>query len=204
MSAVEILNQQIQAIEDRRNELFKIREPIDEELVSSYNALSQLRNERDTLLLPEKENDWEWLLHTGESDSSMIRLRAAETQLAKIGLNNAGSYNPDTQQRIISIALTKGDGESFETTLRGMETILPFIKPTEDGYKRISILEHTCGQHRSYYLMLKKGGYLISNGSTWDRGKKFSTLREALGHIQENLWYQNRTRGLSQADEGDD
>jgi chromosome segregation ATPase len=187
------IESEIAKVESRRNELFRLKEPIDEELSSSYESLSDLKNRRDSLLTAEKENDWNWLLQSGYNQST-TKYNLCEKKLAEIGLRQNG-YWEKTGQTAVQVYLTKNDLESYNKTVAGLQTILPHIQPFEaeleygktDEVKMITIFEHTLCRHGSYELAISDNKiYLCHNRRI---GQTFGSLEEAVKYVQRHHWY---------------
>lgn len=193
---LEELEKEIAAANARRQELFNLKEPIDNELVSNYEKLEQLKQERTKLLLPQKENDWVWLLEETGSGGDQVKLRAICNKIESMGLYCSG-YNPKTEQRAIKLMLTKNDEESYTQTIASLEILLPYIKADpEDGYKYFGIFETSLSAGGVFYLRIgEKNSILGRTVYGHDREiKTFLTVAEAVKYIQENHWYKKIKR----------
>lgn len=190
MEKQEILNK-IQQVTQERESLFELKKPIDEKLHKTHNQLDRLRNQLSNLELKETRTEEETLIYflTENDDEGMAKYKARDKYLYDLGLGRSG-YHREIQQANIQIGLTYNDSKKLEKVLTSLEKVLPHVKPLEDGYKHISIIEHNLSQYGSYYLLIKDGEYKIA--SSYRDISKYKTLRKALEYIQEQLWYDGR------------
>lgn len=186
----EELQAEIERLETRRQELFKQKEPIDAELVSSYDTIQNLRDKVAKIELAGLAEDGSIIYHLDMTNDSSVRHSAASKFFQDMGVMSFG-FRRDTMQRAITITMTKGSEESFTKTKAAVETILPYLKEGEDGNRRFDILEHTCSAGgTSYDLVIHTDGTATVSSGRWDRQKP-TTLDKALRYIQENVWYES-------------
>jgi len=187
---------EIEANESKRQELFKKMKPIER----SLTRLSK-RNEtlRDTIskykaLKIEKlgKVDWEWLLYTSYSDTSMEKFRLRDRELSKLNLTSNG-FLPEINQVQIQVMLKRGDRESLMKTKRGLKKVLKYIKPIK-GWKHINIAEVTCSQYGVYFMVISEDDSKIEIRQTvyhkTETLHKFDNLNDALLTIQERYYYE--------------
>lgn len=102
------------------------------------------------------------------------------------------SFFPKTGQTCIQIALYRDDDERTQKAYDGITTLLPYIKPLEDGRKCFDIFEHTLSLNYSYYLKVTPDGewQVVTHRETMKPFFTSKDLMEALKFIQENLYYE--------------
>jgi hypothetical protein len=184
------LEAEIARLENRRQELFKQKEPIDAELVSAYETIQKLRNKVGKIELAGLAEEGSIAYHLDMTNDSGVRHSAASKFFQDMGVMSSG-YRRDTMQRAITITMTKGSEKSFEETKLVVEAIIPYLKEGEDGVKRFDILEHTCSAGgTSYDLCIHQDGTATVSSGRFDRAKP-TTLDKALRYIQENVWYES-------------
>lgn len=107
------LKSQIEKLEARREELFKLKKPIDAELVRSYNELEKLRDQYTEFRLETEELSWEEVLEN--ADKGMKHYKASMAKLESIGLTASG-YFPSTNQRCVRFSVSREatDDQLFE------------------------------------------------------------------------------------------
>lgn len=185
---IELLNAKIAPLECQRTRL--------------YNEIKELTNQMDSLKIqkqtrPNGKLDWNYILFedgrvTGE------RFKYRDEQLQKLGLSHF-YYFPETQQVQIQFGLVNGDRKTIKTAKKGLEIVLPFIKPLKEdkGWKRISIVEHTSDSYRTYLLMVsgKRARVVELHSNKKQILAKYSSLENALRCI-----YNNHYRELIQRD----
>jgi len=190
------LQQELEALENRRKELFVLQEPINKELVANYNKMEVLKDKIGSLRLgTSKTVDWKLLLDT---DTGGLVYKRLDQELHKRGLFSGGSL-PSTKQRCIKVMLTKNQLESYNKTVKAVKEILPFIKPFPDGehvgYKFIDIFEHTLSAYGSYYMLIneKKHVYKLMQDRHHQTHKlqAFDSLSKIIKYVQFNHPYEN-------------
>jgi hypothetical protein len=122
------------------------------------------------------------------------RYKACNKYLESIGLRSSGYY-PDTNQRAVQIGLYQDDDDDFEVQYKGLESILPVIKPLTEGFKRIDIFESSLSEFGVYSLRVYADDDYKINFTRYSNSRtiaEFKTLREAMKFIQKNHYYQKR------------
>jgi hypothetical protein len=195
------LTEKIAKNEALREELFRQKEPIDKELTRLYNQNENLNDQISEIREKEMEEtkviDWEWLLHTNHAESSMKKYHLRSKVIQSLGLMSNGFYE-ETSQTAIQIGLVKHDEESLAKILQGLKVVLPHIKPllSQDGFKRIQILESNCGANGIYYLTINQDEteFLIKRDyySRTEIIHKCDYLEEALKIIQKKYYYSDK------------
>lgn len=183
--------------EARRTELFKMKEPIDAELLKLYDEIKALR-EKQTKESLKKEMNFEekfnFLMFEDGCSSDMERYRAAQKFVnEELGLWMSGYY-PSTSQKGLEIMLYKGAGDNLEKTYNSLNKILPLVKPYNDeGEKRFKLFEHTLSEHGIYALVNKDDIWKLTCTS-WGRErdiKEWDNLKDALAYCQEHHYYES-------------
>lgn len=191
------LQSKIEALEARRQELFKMKEPIDKELQEHYKELEILRNKVSELELAKPmSNEDEIKFHLEEADGS-VRYRAAMEYWHNKGFWVSGYY-PDTNQRALQLTLTKGDPTSFTKTVAAIKEVLPFIKQQKGGKRVFGVFEHTLSEFGVYNVLEKNGVWSLEK-TTYGRPevlKTFPSVEEMVKYIQTRHYYDTK--------EGDD
>ena len=176
---------EIEKNENKRENLFKQKEPIDKSLIRLANRNRKLKDEIAEIKGKQKL-DWEWLLQSSHNESPK-KYRLRDDRLRAIGLASEGLFL-DTLQPIIRVSLIKYSAKSLNKTLVGLKEILKYIIPSE-GFKTIRIFEHSLCFNGSYLLLIdeKKKVYDIQH-TQYHHSKiisSHSTLRKALVEIQD-------------------
>lgn len=182
------LESQIASINKRRNELFEVRKPIDEELRSTYDSLKLLKEQKETLLLEDYPKvNWDWLLSAHDEDGSeygMVHYYACEKALHNIGLMSSGCWE-ETNQRTIMFTIEKNP-KSLKKVLKGIKKILPFLKKDKNGIIRYTFMSDRL---EGFGSMEQDGDTFTVKASYYSIGSKFNSLENALKHIQERYPY---------------
>jgi hypothetical protein len=192
---------EIEANEEKRNDLFKQKEPIDRNLVRLARRNEKLQDVIAKMRAAKFEKsgriDWEWLLHTDHRENSMDKYHLRQKTLRDIGLMDSG-YFPETEQTCIRVALIKNDPESLKKHMAGLRKVLKYIKPLEDGWKRIDIFESSLSRHGSYFLVVspdgKKAEIKRTVYSRTETLQKFNSLKAAIEVIQDRYYYEDAKR----------
>lgn len=190
---VKEIEKEIELNEEKREELFKKKVPIDRNLTRLSNRNSKLSDQIAKIRATSKKTDWEWLLQEDNSHSSMEKYYLRQKKLREIGLGSQGVF-PTTRQVQIRVALTKNDKTSLPKTLKGLKKVLKYIKPVE-GMKRIDIFEASLSENGVWELVIneKETKYNIQV-TRWHRTEvrhKFNNLKEALETIQKSYYYED-------------
>jgi len=194
---IEELTDQIKKNEQKREDLFKKKAPIDREIVRLYDLNSKLRGKICTIKKNEakkdKKTDWKYVLHTSHNQSSEEYKYQGE-MLRTLGLMRSGYYS-ETEQVSLQIALVKGDPKSLEDHYKGLRFLLPYLKTLKDKCIHMDIIEAGLSERESWSLtinMEKKEYKIVPHRSKFSKNGTFNTLRKALEFIQENVWYESK------------
>lgn len=191
------IEEQIKQKEARRQEIFKIKEPLDEELVKLYNQIQKLKEKQTEAKLEEDmtlAEKVEWLLFEDGRSSDMKRYNECRNFFQEMGLL-VGGYYPFSEQRAIEIMLYKGVQDNLDKTFEAISLVLPFIKPINDeGERRFKLFEHTLSEWGIYDLRFDKVGTWTLNKTTYGRKnveKTFENLYDALKYCQKHHYYES-------------
>lgn len=168
--------------ENRREELFKLREPIDQELEATYEKVQYLKTKRDELIHKNNPLNWTWLLDI-DNDSTYKR-RLACDELFKFNVFPHGT-NEQTRQVKLHFSLIKNDLDSFQSTWAALESLLAFVKANQDGYKCIYFYSH---KDRVIEVKISEERFLA-----W--GKTFENIPDTLTYLQQYHWYKKEKNG---------
>ena len=189
------IEEQIKQKEARRQEIFKIKEPLDEELVKLYNQIQKLKEKQTEAKLEEDmtlAEKVEWLLFEDGHSSDMKRYNECLNFFQEMGLL-VGGYYPFSEQKAIEIMLYKGVQDNLDKTFEAISLVLPFIKPINDkGERRFKLFEHTLSEWGIYDLRLDKVGTWTLNKTTYGRKnveETFENLYDALKYCQKHHYY---------------
>lgn len=187
----------------------KKEEAILEKIQPLNSELSQLRKQKSDIIdrfsrkkvkeLLKKgmsnfsENDWVWLLN---QDNGRCHYMFQNKVFAKLGLTNSGTYDPDTDQIILSIwkeSLEDSNGYLSVGRVRevskNVRMLFPYIIPIALYEKAVAIElvdSELCAGGTFFLLLKKKGRRIVSNIS---RGTEGQTLMVEWGPIQDTLQY---------------
>lgn len=150
-------------------------------------SIDSFKTERDIEIINSGNIDWFWLLSS--KDETMVKYKYMEEKLRELNLWTSGNIL-ETEQNQIKIAFY--DDVSVQDILKGLNEILPFIKPLKDGYKEISIHDKDCCEYGSYYLEIYEDRFDITKTgwcqcSVREILKSFTSLEEALKYIAKNI-----------------
>ena len=165
--------------------------PLQESLNVLWETKKNLEKQFDELTIKSfKKPDWNYILfENGMVNNARYKYRGE--QINKIGLSNSCFFQ-DTQQVQIKVTLTNGNLKQLKQTKKALEKVLPYIKFTKNGYKRIGIMERSCSANGIYELFVSKGIQYLINKITYGREeilKRYNTLDEALQYIYDHLYY---------------
>jgi len=200
------IEKEIESNEEKREELFKKKAPIDRNLIRLSKRNSKLSDQITKIRATSKKTDWEWLLQDDNASNGMEKYHLRQNKLRELNLASSNIF-PTTRQVQIRVALTKNDKESLPKTLKGLKKILKYVKPVEK-FKRIDIFEHTLSEHGVYELLINedKNQYYIQC-TRWTRVEilyKFDNLKDALEKIQNSYFYEDKNRSEYEANDFDD
>jgi len=181
------LELKIKANEDRRVELDKQREPIEQEMVKLYEVNRTLRDKLDRLKINSEDIGWEFILQCNYYESS-VHNRFRNEKLSSIGLGICG-YNIETEQTCIQIAMIRGDQVQFDKVISGLNIVMPFLKDDKDGELAIGIIEESLSCNASYSLVINRKDKIFKVCRDGFTNREYNNLESAIAYIQENLWY---------------
>lgn len=191
------IEDQIKEKEARRQEIFKIKEPLDKELSELYIQIQKLKEKqteeklREGMTLGEKI---EWLLFEDGYNSDRKRYEECQKFFLELGLRVSGRY-PYSEQKALEIMLYKGVQDNLDKTFESVNIVLPFIKPINDkGERRFKLFEHTLSEWGIYDLKVDKEGVWTLNKTTYGRErveKTFENLYDALKYCQQHHYYES-------------
>jgi len=184
---------------DRREELFKQKDPLDRKLVRLSKRNTKLGDQIANIRSNAKTVDWKWLLHASHNENSMEKYRLREKKLAEINLRSQGFFH-EIEQVQVCISLIRNDIASLPDTMKGLKKILKHIKPMK-GYKRFDIAESTFSEFGVYELLIDEENNKYNIQLTkWSSPKiidKFDNLKEALVKIQHTYFYEDALTKLA-------
>jgi len=192
------LTEEIAKNEALREELFRQIAPINDELTRLYNKNKTLNEQIADVREKEMDEtgtiDWEWLLYCTYDDTSRkSKLRSDKLRDLNLG---TGGYSPEINQSVIRVSLIKHDEESVPKTLNGLQIVLPFIKPMEDGCKRIAIFESSFSANGIYFLTINgdETEFLIKRTrySRTEILEKCESLEQALKIVQKKYYSEDK------------
>lgn len=196
MNNIETWKKEIENIDNKREELFKIKEPIDKQLSSLYEKKEKLQNQIDTARINSKGKiDWEWIL-SSDYDESTAHHKAAKEAIAKLGFMSSGFYESN-KQRCISIMINKNEFKKIPKIMESIDVLLPFLKPTHDKFICFGIFEHTLSEHGIFQLKINKKlkGYISCTcygheEETLGSKTDLIPLEDLLKYCAKELWYE--------------
>lgn len=193
-SEIEKITTEINTIDDKLVEVRDQYDKVNKELLRLISRRKTLVDNKNKIIIG-SSNKVNWgLLLEENGNGSMVTYKELELKLATFGLLHSG-YIPEISQRAVQICMTKGDKESLANTLKGLTTVLPYIKAlpsTESkGYKFVDIFEHTLSENGVYHLYVGKNDCKVTftRYGREEIVKTAKTLKEILVYIQGNLWY---------------
>lgn len=176
--------------------LYEKRQAVKDELSRRVTVNIDPQNWRE--FTPEQ---WEYVLGDA-NDQGMARHKFGESVFHAMGLWSSG-YNPETNQRAVSMMLYRDEPDSKAQTLEALRTILPYIKPRtiKMGYdeddivaKFVDVFEHGLSEYAVIWAVVdepKSAFYSMwTRYSRTEVEKKFKTLEDLVDYIQKNHWYQ--------------
>ena len=191
------IEEQIKLKESRRQEIFKIKEPLDKELIKLYNQIQKLKEKQTEAKLKEDMTlgeKIEWLLFEDGHSSDMKHYNECQRFFQELGLWVSGYY-PYSEQKSLQVMLYKGAQDNLDNTFESINLVLPFIKPINDeGERRFKLFEHTLSEHGIYDLKVDKEGVWALNKTTYGREKvekTFENLYDALKYCQKHHYYES-------------
>ncbi len=186
MTLEEIKNK-IEQLQAERRILFDKKKPIDDRLLSSYDEIENLEDERDTLVLAQNPSmDWKQLFEMNKDASTVAHKHLSNRLQEEFGMMRGGVWTA-TGEVAVSLVVDKTN-ESVKKAVAGIETLMKVLQPHEDGYIWFKILENTCGEYGSYKLMAKPGEFVltITSYGTPRKIESFDTAIAAVKYIQKH------------------
>ena len=142
------LEQQLAALESERQSIRDLMEGLREKSLTLFDQIESIKDQiADQKIQQSNEPDWEFLL---KNDNGTVAYKELERQLEKFGLET-GSYNPETNQMVVQIALNSNDHEGLKLVYAGLIGLIPHIN-SAFGYKFIDIIDYTLSEYGSYSL----------------------------------------------------
>lgn len=166
--------------------------PLEQQFTELTEMLEQLLEERDALKVAQMQAgapDWSWLLeYMPETEAREEGCRQA---LDRYGLGIA-HFNAKTNQAVPQIRLVHGDPMSLARHLAGLEVLLPYLTPSEDGCIVLPILGNENVGRGTWELKInhREKSYLVTAHPLYrQRDHLFTSLEDALSYIQEHLYW---------------
>ena len=142
------LEQQLATLESERQSIRDLMEGLREKSLVLFDQIESIKDQiAEQKIQQSSEPDWEFLL---KNDNGTVAYKELERQLEKFGLET-GSYNPETNQMVVQIALNSNDYERLKLVHAGLIGLIPHIN-SAFGYKFIDIIDYTLSEHGSYSL----------------------------------------------------
>jgi hypothetical protein len=142
------LEQQLASLESERQSIRDLMEGLREKSLTLFDQIESIKDQiADQKIQQSNEPDWEFLL---KNDNGTVAYKELERQLEKFGLET-GSYNPETNQMVVQIALNSNDHEGLKLVYAGLIGLIPHIN-SAFGYKFIDIIDYTLSEYGSYSL----------------------------------------------------
>lgn len=137
MSIISELEKKLNSIKERRDDLFAIMKPIQEELSTLYKEMTLLGEEitkaKFKIEMTEQER-FDFLMEENGS-SNMVLYNAANEYIVSLGLYMSG-YCPFSQQKTSEVFIYKFNHEKNVKTIESLKKLVSLYKPMdEDGNK---------------------------------------------------------------------
>ena len=143
-----ILEQQLATLQSERQSIQNVIEGLREKSLTLFDQIESIKDQiADQKIQQSIEPDWEFLL---KNDNGTVAYKELKRQLEKFGLETR-SYNPETNQMVVQIALNSNDHEGLKLVYAGLIGLIPHINAAF-GYKFINIMDYTLSEHGSYSL----------------------------------------------------
>jgi hypothetical protein len=213
--SVEALNERLKTIEAEDARIRPEYERLGKELTALYEKREAVKDELSRRIQIEIDpknwrdftsEQWEYVLNDA-NDQGMARYKFSESVFHAMGLWSSG-YNPETNQRAVSMMLYRDEPDSKAQTLEALRVILPHIKPRKInmGYdeddivaKYVNVFEHGLSEYAVIWSVIdERTGAFYSMNTRYSRTKvekKFDTLEELVSYIQREHYYQVTRRG---------
>lgn len=190
-----LLDQVEEQIKDLMSRLESLRlqfEALGRQMNEISEQIEQLQEERDALKVAQMRDgmlDWAWLLEY--MPETAAREEGCRQALDRYGLGLA-RYNPSTNQVVPQIRLIQGNPSSLTRHLEGLEVLLPYLKPAEDGTITLAILGDRAAVLGDWALKInpQEKSYRVYAHPLYRQGDQyFSLLEDALTYIQQHLYW---------------
>lgn len=189
----------IAGLDARREELFALKKPIDEELVSTYERREKAQDALSKILAKEMKAtgtvDWAAFIKKGHhSGQEFYRLMGAEAH--KHSVYSSGVW-PETNESAFQLMLYKKHPERTALAKQFIELTAPLYTPIE-GVVHYGIFDKSLNASGPYYLFVQpdlSGAEVVHYWTSRPDTKFKGTLDGALAYIQENLYYAKNYKG---------
>ena len=149
------LEQQLAALQSERQSIQNVIEGLREKSLVLFDQIESIKDQiAEQKIQQSNEPDWEFLL---KNDNGTVAYKELKRQLEKFGLET-GSYNPETNQMVVQIALNSNDHEGLKLVYAGLIGLIPHINAAF-GYKFIKIIDYTLSEHGSYGFRIYEEGH---------------------------------------------
>jgi hypothetical protein len=183
---------QIQFLKNSLDMLRHKMAPLEQQYQELSDMLEQLLEERDALKVAQLQagvTDWSWLLEY--MPETAAREAGCRQALGRYGLGIA-HFDAKTNQAVPQIRLVQGDPMSLSRHLAGLEVLLPYLTPSEDGCIVLPILGNENVGRGTWELKInpREKSYQVTAHPLYrQRDHFFTTLEDALSYIQEHLYW---------------
>ena len=169
--------------------VFAERDRLNSIIRAENEALEELRNQRDLLLIAQMgENvDWKYLLDTESGAAYDERNR----RLEEVGFCTDGYWSA-TRQTAVRFRMTKGARGEVDRACAFVRQVLPSITAHPDGRKWFSIMEESLSEHGSYHVKIDeaKNSYAVEKTYYSTRTVfETDTLEKLVQYVHDNLYY---------------
>lgn len=187
-SLEDLLNETNTAIENKRGEYERVTNEF-RELNKNLSLIIEELNSRKAV---NTGYDIPWLLsvHDEYGRESIARSKACDEFLESLGFRTMGYY-PDTDQVAIHIRIKENSKASVDKALKGIETLLPYIKKHEERHMLGCRFEIDLDYSYSYYLEIVSPNEVFIKGNYGTFVLAFCTIRDALFYISKHMYYRD-------------
>lgn len=192
---MEQINAHVEELKAERQTIWDTIKPLQQRSSDIFNQLEKLANAKTKLEMKAPGlNRIAYLMEAYDisNPESSEKYKARDELLREFGFHSFGVW-PDTNQSIVSIALTYRDENNFKKVITGINTLLPYIIPAEER-KRFQISRMQCDEYTTYELHVYEDRTEVVECG-YRRYTEFKgTLENALKYIQENHYYDGPER----------
>lgn len=142
------------------------------------------------------EADWskldiEWLLWTDGIGRGKKVYEYREDLFKELKfVRPAGHYNPDEEQVVLSVSMSKDSDEAdIEEVANIIFKLTDYLKPYRDKKYYFDIFEDNLSETRFPTLTSKDGYMWVVKNERWGETYVTGSLRECLRYISQNLYY---------------